>query len=156
MFVFQFLIDLILLIIIIGGILTEPLARLGAKITGLDPSPDVIQEATAHAVTTTNNNNSIEYVAASIEDYTVDEKKDAIVISEVLEHVTNKVDFLVACVNCLRPNGSIFITTINKNWWANVCAIYVAEYLLDLVPRGTHDYEKFIEPHCIQRILEDC
>ena len=137
-----------------GGILTEPLARIGGHVTGLDANCDLIEKA---KLRTKEKNLKVDYLCSSIEKYACDnkEKHDAVVASEILEHVTQKKEFLEACVQCLKPGGSVFITTINKTPVANVLGIFVAENLLGLLPKGTHQYEKFIKPHNLEKILED-
>lgn len=139
-----------------GGILTEPLARLGSNITGIDITPDLLEQATQHAALDPSLS-SLKYIMESVEDHANgnSEKYDAVVVSEVLEHVTEKKIFLEACVKCLKPGGSIFITTQNKTTLSWLGAIIFAEYIAGLVPRGTHEWDKFIAPHHTQRILED-
>lgn len=138
-----------------GGILSEALARLGASVTGVDAAPNMIKVAQRHAK---ENNLSINYSFTSIEDFSNNhfEGFDAVAASEIVEHVTKKEEFLAACSKCLKPNGSMFITTINKTILANLLAIYVAENIIKLVPKGTHQIENCIEPHRLQRMLEDC
>lgn len=80
---------------------------------------------------------------------------DAVVASEILEHVSEKEQFITSCANCLKPFGSLFITTINKTFLANILAICVAENFLQVVPKGTHQHEKFISPIKLQRLVED-
>ncbi|CAG9768713.1 unnamed protein product [Ceutorhynchus assimilis] len=137
-----------------GGILSEPLARLGAQVTGIDANPNIIEVAKKHAES---NHLAINYLYTSIEDFCKDnqEKYHAIAASEILEHVTEKEAFIRACVTCLKPSGSIFITTLNKTMFTNILGIYVAENVLKLVPRGTHQFEKCIKTHHLQRLLED-
>ncbi|CAG9863181.1 unnamed protein product [Phyllotreta striolata] len=136
-----------------GGILSEPLSRIGADVTGLDANEDLIKAAKAHAELTKAN---VNYVASSVEDHAREnfEKYDAVVSSEVIEHVTQKEEFVKACVECLKPNGSIFFTTISKTKYASFLAIYLGENVIKGIPKGTHHYEKFITPHELQRILE--
>ncbi|CAG9768712.1 unnamed protein product [Ceutorhynchus assimilis] len=136
-----------------GGILSEALARLGAQVTGIDANPSAIDLAKHHAL---KNNLSINYLFTSIEEHAMEniEKYDAITASEVIEHVTNKEPFLDACVECLKPSGSMFMTTMNKTIFTEVFAIYAAENIFDLIPKGTHQIEKCIEPEQLQRILE--
>lgn len=137
-----------------GGILTEPLARIGSNVTGLDPNCDLIEKAKVRAK---DKNLNVDYICSSIEDYACDnqEKHDAVVASEILEHVTQKKEFLNACIQCLKPGGSIFITTINKTPISNVLGIILAENVLNLLPKGTHQHDKFIKPHNLEKILED-
>ncbi|KYB26214.1 ubiquinone biosynthesis O-methyltransferase, mitochondrial [Tribolium castaneum] len=137
-----------------GGILTEPLARIGADVTGLDANPDLIERAKLHSK---NDNLNIKYICSPVEKYAVVnvEKHDAIVASEILEHVTKKKEFLKHCVKCMKPGGSIFITTINKTVVAKLFGVVIAESFFKLLPEGTHQYDKFIEPHKLERILEE-
>lgn len=139
----------------LGGILAEPLARLGGKVTGIDANPNTIQLAKSHSE---QNNLEINYLTSSIEEHASNhtEKYDVVVASEILEHVSKKSRFLEACVKCLKPNGSIFVTTINKTVLANFLGIVISENVLRLLPKGTHQFEKFIEPVKLQRMLEDC
>ncbi|KAK9880490.1 hypothetical protein WA026_011731 [Henosepilachna vigintioctopunctata] len=138
-----------------GGILSEPLAKLGAKVTGLDMTDEALKVAKHHAKI--NNVHNVAYLKSSIEDYAIEneEKYDAVVASEVIEHVENKEEFIQACVKCIKPGGAIFITTISKTLVAEIFAIGVAEYI-GVVPKGTHEIDKFIQPHDLQRILEKC
>ncbi|XP_050295526.1 ubiquinone biosynthesis O-methyltransferase, mitochondrial [Anthonomus grandis grandis] len=137
-----------------GGIMTEALARLGATVTGIDASPKIIDVAKQHAAESQLN---INYIATSIEEYGKlnSEKFDAVAASEIIEHVTEKEKFLSACSTCLKPSGSIFVTTINKTFMSELIAIYFAENILEMIPKGTHHIDKCIEPHKLQRILED-
>ncbi|CAH2006458.1 unnamed protein product [Acanthoscelides obtectus] len=137
-----------------GGILSEPLARLGCNVTGLDANPNAIELAKHHSE---KQGLKINYAASSVEEHASQyfETYDAVVASEVLEHVTQKNEFVDACIKCLKPNGSIFITTISKTNLAYFLGILVSENVLRLLPRGTHQFEKLIEPSRLQRILED-
>lgn len=137
-----------------GGILTEPLARLGSCVTGVDANPDVIEIAKCHSK---QQNLNIAYEVGSIEELASknQEKYDAVVASEIIEHVTEKNGFVKACVQCLKPSGSLFITTMSKTTIANIFGIQLAEYVFRIVPTGTHQIEKFIKPHELQRIIED-
>lgn len=135
-----------------GGILSEPLARLGGNVTGLDATNDLIEIAKTHDTLKT-----INYICASVEEHASENeaKYDAIVASEILEHVTNPDEFLKACVKCLKPQGSIFVTTVNKTLPSFFGGILMAEYVLRWLPKGTHQWEKFITPPQLQRFLED-
>jgi polyprenyldihydroxybenzoate methyltransferase/3-demethylubiquinol 3-O-methyltransferase len=136
----------------VGGILSEPLARIGGNVTGIDPNSDLVEKARSHIK---NENFKLEYLCSSVEEYAVNnkEKYDAVVASEILEHVSRKEEFLAACVSCLKPGGSFFATTINKTFVANFLGILLAENLVQLLPKGTHQYEKFIKPHKLHRLL---
>nr|XP_022911785.1 ubiquinone biosynthesis O-methyltransferase, mitochondrial [Onthophagus taurus] len=141
-----------------GGLLSEPLSRLGAEVTGIDASKDLIQVATQHSHKD-NKLKDLNYFCTSIEEFANDDKNkcvfDGVVASEIIEHVCDHQRFISECVQCLKPGGSIFVTTMNKTLLAKCLGIFVVEDLVGLVPKGTHDYEKFIEPHVIQRLLEE-
>lgn len=100
---------------------------------------------------------SLTYLCSTVEDHVAENeaKYDAVIASEIVEHVTNKEDFLQACVKCLKPKGSIFVTTLNKTLPSYVGGIVLAEYVFGLLPKGTHQWDKFITPPHLQRILED-
>uniref|UniRef100_A0A2S2P0D0 Ubiquinone biosynthesis O-methyltransferase, mitochondrial n=1 Tax=Schizaphis graminum TaxID=13262 RepID=A0A2S2P0D0_SCHGA len=136
-----------------GGILTEALARLGGDVTGIDPSKELITIANDHSVILRNKN--IKYFNESVEEHVLSNKEsyDAIVTSEVLEHVTNKYGFLTNCVDCLKPGGSLFITTPNRTICSWLSVKVIGE-TFDFIPKGTHEWEKFICPHELQSILE--
>ncbi|XP_034948811.1 ubiquinone biosynthesis O-methyltransferase, mitochondrial [Chelonus insularis] len=139
-----------------GGILSEPLARIGANVTGIDGSEELINTAKEHASLDPALTDRLKYICTSIEDHTLENSNyyDAVVASEVLEHVTNKDFFIKCCVDVLKVNGSIFITTINKNLVSWLGSIILAEHVLKLIPVGTHEWEKFISPLDTQRLLE--
>ncbi|XP_043258943.1 ubiquinone biosynthesis O-methyltransferase, mitochondrial [Colletes gigas] len=141
-----------------GGLLAEPLVRIGAEVTGIDASSELIATAKQHATLDTSLDGKLNYVQTNIEDFSLDnkEKYNTVVASEVLEHVNNKELFLKCCVETLQPGGSIFITTLNKtlpSWFGGIIA---AEHVLKLLPTGTHDWNKFITPAEIQSLLETC
>lgn len=135
-----------------GGILSEPLARLGGQITGLDANSNIIEIAQQHCK---QQGLHIKYEVDAIETHATnnEEKYDAVIASEVLEHVTQKEDFIEACMKCLKPSGSFFITTMNKTTLAHICGIHLAENVFKLVPKQTHHFDKFIKPHELQLIL---
>ncbi|XP_055598535.1 ubiquinone biosynthesis O-methyltransferase, mitochondrial-like [Uranotaenia lowii] len=140
-----------------GGILTEALARIRANMTGIDPGERLIQVAKEHAqLDRSEAVNRIQYLIETIEDHAKAnaEKYDAVVTSEVLEHVTDKASFLEHCIMALKPGGSIFVTTLNKTTASWLGGIAVAEHVLKLVPENTHDWEKFISPIDLQRLLK--
>ncbi|XP_023727112.1 ubiquinone biosynthesis O-methyltransferase, mitochondrial [Cryptotermes secundus] len=139
-----------------GGILTEPLARIGADITGIDASQNVIDIASSHAQQDPSVSNSITYTCRTVEEHAKEHKDfyDAVVATEVLEHVTHKDLFLEACISTLKPGGSVFITTLNRTVVLWAFGIMLAEYVLGIIPRGTHQLEKCIKPHETQALLE--
>lgn len=130
---------------------------MGACVTGLDATPEMIEVAKAHASFDNNCLKNLNYTCTSVEDHAAKNEGlyDAVIASEILEHVTKKSAFLQGCVGCLKQNGSIFITTLNKTFASYFGGILVAENVLRLLPRGTHDWNMFIGPPQVQRLLED-
>ncbi|XP_015597598.1 ubiquinone biosynthesis O-methyltransferase, mitochondrial [Cephus cinctus] len=141
-----------------GGILSEPLARIGADVTGIDASPELITIAKEHAALDPTLSGRLNYITSNIEDHVHSnpESYDAVVASEILEHVLDKELFLKSCAAVMKPGSSIFITTLNRTLPSWLGGIVAAEYLLKLVPRGTHDWNKFIHPDETRRLLEAC
>ncbi|XP_061631736.1 ubiquinone biosynthesis O-methyltransferase, mitochondrial isoform X4 [Phyllopteryx taeniolatus] len=147
-----------------GGLLTEPLGRLGANVLGIDPVEESIGTAQLHLSYDPDLSERVSYRACTLEELSanVAEREvgrgdvlfDAIVASEVVEHLAELETFAFCCGRVLKPGGSLFITTINKTNLSYVLAIVVAEQLLRIVPRGTHDWEKFISPIELERLLE--
>ena len=128
-----------------GGILTESLAKEGAIVTGIDQGDKVIKIAQIHAL---ENNLNINYKQLNIEDFLKKNKKkyDVITCLEMLEHVPDPSSVIQACRRLLKPDGRMFFSTINRNPKSFLFAIIGAEYVLKLLPKGTHTYEKFITP----------
>ena len=128
-----------------GGILTESLAREGALMTGIDASTAAIAAAEQHAEAM---GLSISYEQTAVEDLA--EKYphtfDAVTCMELLEHVPNPAAIIASCATLLKPGGLVFFSTINRTLKAYGLAILAAEYVLKLLPKGTHQYEKFIQP----------
>ncbi|XP_058030888.1 ubiquinone biosynthesis O-methyltransferase, mitochondrial isoform X1 [Ahaetulla prasina] len=139
-----------------GGLLTEPLARLGASVTGIDPLEENIRTAELHKSYDPALTKRIQYRACTLEDIVEEgsEKFDIVVASEVVEHVADVEKFIKCFGEVLKPEGSLFITTLNKTQLSYVFGIIVAEKLLGIVPVGTHDWEKFISPEELERLLE--
>lgn len=137
-----------------GGILAEKFAEAGAVVTGVDLSPVAIEAAKAHAK---ESGLSIDYRVASsstlVEDHP--EEFDIVVCAEVLEHVDDLEGFLRDSLALLKPGGIFFFGTINKTLKARFFAIFVAEDVLGMVPRGTHDYNRFVRPSVLKAILEE-
>ena len=132
-----------------GGLLSEPLSRLGAKITGIDPSKDNIEVAKLHSKEMDLN---INYIRSSPENLNFKGEFDVILNMDVIEHVSNVNLFIENCSRLLKKNGIMFIATINKNLKSYIFAILGAEYILRWLPIGTHDWDKFITPHDLKII----
>lgn len=127
-----------------GGVLSEPLARLGATVTGLDPAARNIAVARAHAEAA---GVSVEYRAETIEAVVASGKTfDAVLIMEVVEHVSDRPSFVRTACAAVQPGGMLFAATINRTLRAFAMAIVGAEYVLGWLPRGTHDWERFVTP----------
>ena len=126
-----------------GGLLSEPICRLGAKVTGIDASKKNIEVAKLHAK---KNNLKINYVCASPEKLESKDKFDVILNMEIVEHVENVDLFLKSCSKLLKKNGIMFVATLNKTLKSYIFAIVGAEYILKWLPIGTHEWEKFIKP----------
>ncbi|AWN74363.1 bifunctional 2-polyprenyl-6-hydroxyphenol methylase/3-demethylubiquinol 3-O-methyltransferase UbiG [Legionella anisa] len=125
-----------------GGILCESMARSGAKVTGIDAESEAISVAQEHA---NSNHLKINYLCTSIEAYK-DKRFDVITCMEMLEHVENPELVFEHCRRLLKPQGFLFVSTISRTIKAYATAIIAAEYVLNLLPRQTHDYKKFIKP----------
>jgi 2-polyprenyl-6-hydroxyphenyl methylase/3-demethylubiquinone-9 3-methyltransferase len=132
-----------------GGILSESLVSAGADVTGIDQGGKVIQIAKLHAK---ESGIKIKYKHINIEDFykNTDERFDVITCLEMLEHVPDPNSIINTCSKLLKPGGKIFFSTINKNLKAFLFAIIGAEYILNLLPKGTHEYKKFIKPSQLQ------
>jgi len=139
-----------------GGILSEPLARLGAHVIGLDAAEENIKIAQAHLMHDPAIKDNLKYIHSTVEDIVESQagKFDAVIASEVLEHVADVNTFVSSVCQLVRPGGSVFFTTINKTPLSYALGIVVAEHLLKLVSPGTHDWNKFISPVDLQYILE--
>lgn len=128
-----------------GGILAESMAKLGGNVTGIDQSEIAIKIAQLHAK---ENNLSINYKLLNIEDFLKKDssKFDVITCLEMIEHVPDPASIITSCSKKLKKNGRLYVSTINRNLKAFLFAIVGAEYILNLLPRGTHHYDKFIKP----------
>ena len=126
-----------------GGLLCEPMSRLGAEVFGMDASEKNIEVAKIHAK---KNNLNIKYFCSSPEKFKSDLKFDVILNMEIIEHVEDVDLFLKSCSKFLRKNGIMFVATLNKTLKSYLFAIIGAEYILKWLPIGTHEWEKFIKP----------
>ncbi|WP_440937721.1 bifunctional 2-polyprenyl-6-hydroxyphenol methylase/3-demethylubiquinol 3-O-methyltransferase UbiG [Candidatus Pelagibacter sp.] len=132
-----------------GGLLSEPMCRLGATVTGIDASAKNIEISKIHAK---KNNLNINYICTSPEKIQK-EKFDVILNMEIVEHVENVDLFLNSSSNLLKKDGLMFVATINKTLKSYLFAIIGAEYILRWLPIGTHEWEKFIKPNDLKNIL---
>ena len=135
-----------------GGLLSEPMQRLGATVTGIDASIKNIKIAKLHAK---KNKLNINYLCSSPEKLKTNKKFDVILNMEIVEHVEDLQFFLKSCSKLLKKNGLMFIATINKTLKSYVFAIVGAEYILRWLPIGTHEWEKFVKPEELKDILKD-
>jgi 2-polyprenyl-6-hydroxyphenyl methylase/3-demethylubiquinone-9 3-methyltransferase len=127
-----------------AGILSEPLARMGASVVGIDPSVEVIAAAKLHAA---QSGLTIDYRAATAEDLAAaGEHFDVVMAMEVVEHVTDVPRFVATCGKMVKPGGLMIASTINRTMKAFLFAIVGAEYVLRWLPRGTHTYDKLVTP----------
>ena len=124
-----------------GGILAEAMARRGARVTGIDLSDKALRVAQLHLH---ESKLDIRYEKSSVEDYAGE--FDLVTCMELLEHVPQPASMVAACARLVRPGGRVFFSTINRNPKSYLFAVVGAEYVLGLLPKGTHDYMRFIKP----------
>jgi len=135
-----------------GGVLSEPLARLGARVTGLDPAPTNVKVAQAHADAA---GVRVDYRARTIEDVVAaGERFDIVLAMEVVEHVVDMPAFVATACAAVKPGGLLFSATLNRTLRSYALAIVGAEYVLGWLPKGTHDWDKFVKPHELIRAVE--
>ena len=135
-----------------GGLLSEPMQRLGANVTGIDASIKNIKIAKLHAK---KEKLKINYLCSSPEKLKTNMKFDVILNMEIVEHVEDVKFFLKSCSKHLRKNGLMFVATINKTLKSYVFAIVGAEYVLRWLPIGTHEWDKFMKPEDLTNILKN-
>jgi 2-polyprenyl-6-hydroxyphenyl methylase/3-demethylubiquinone-9 3-methyltransferase len=133
-----------------GGILTESMALLGAQVKGIDLSTKALAVAKLHGI---ESGIKVDYEAISAEDLAAREPAsfDVVTCMEMLEHVPDPAQVVQACHSLVKPGGMVFFSTINRNPKAYLMAVIGAEYLLRMLPRGTHDYQRFIKPSELAR-----
>lgn len=129
-----------------GGILAEAMARRGARVTGIDLSEKALRVAQLHLH---ESRLDIRYEKSSVEDYAGE--FDIVTCMELLEHVPQPASMVAACARLVRPGGRVFFSTINRNPKSYLFAVVGAEYVLGLLPKGTHDYLRFIKPSELSR-----
>ena len=134
-----------------GGLLSEPMSRLGANVVGIDASKKNIEVAKFHAK---KNKLKINYICASPEILKIQKKFDVILSMEIIEHVEDVNFFIKKSSELLKKNGLMFIATLNKTLKSYMFAIVGAEYILKWLPIGTHDWDKFIKPEKLIEITK--
>ena len=133
-----------------GGLMSEPLARLGAQVTGIDASEKNIKIAYLHSK---KSKLEINYLNTSPENMNTFEKFDIILNLEIVEHVDNVNLYFKSCYKLLKKNGLMFTATLNRSFTSYIKAIIGAEYILRWLPIGTHDWNKFIKPEELENFL---
>jgi 2-polyprenyl-6-hydroxyphenyl methylase / 3-demethylubiquinone-9 3-methyltransferase len=133
-----------------GGLISEPMARLGGKVTGIDASEKNINVAKLHSK---KNGLQINYLNTSPEKLDDFEKFDVILNLEIVEHVEDVNLYIKSCHNLLKKKGLMFTATLNRSFTSYIKAIVGAEYILRWLPIGTHDWNKFIKPEELERLL---
>jgi 2-polyprenyl-6-hydroxyphenyl methylase/3-demethylubiquinone-9 3-methyltransferase len=133
-----------------GGMLAEAMARRGARVTGIDLSEKALRVAQLHLL---ESNLAVRYERAMAEDYAAAHPGafDVVTCMELLEHLPQPDSMVAACARLVRPGGQVFFSTINRNPKAYLFAVIGAEYVLNLLPKGTHDYARFIKPSELSR-----
>lgn len=133
-----------------GGLLSEGMATLGAEVTGIDLSEKALGVARLHLL---ESGQKVDYRAISVEELAAQAPAsfDAVTCMEMLEHVPNPASVVAACAKLVKPGGQVFLSTLNRNPKAYLFAVIGAEYLLGLLPKGTHEYAKFIKPSELAR-----
>ncbi len=137
-----------------GGLLSEAMAMAGAEVTGIDMAEASLDVAESHAA---ESGATVQYARIPVEELAAElpEQFDVVTCMEMLEHVPDPTSVIHACARLARPGGKLFFSTLNRNPKAFALAIVGAEYILGMLPRGTHDYSKFIKPSELDRWIRD-
>lgn len=134
-----------------GGLLCEPLARLGATVTGIDPAPTNVEVAKLHSA---ESGVPVTYRQATIEQLVAEGQSfDIVLAMEVVEHVADVEEFVRACTAAVKPGGLLFMATLNRTMKAFALAIVGAEYILGWLPKGTHQWDKFVTPRELEAAI---
>ncbi len=138
-----------------GGILAEAMVKRGARVKGIDLSDKALKVAQLHSL---ESRVAVDYEAVSAEDLAARSPAayDIVTCMELLEHVPDPASLVRACAQLARPRGHVFFSTINRNLKAYLLAVIGAEYVLKLLPRGTHDYARLVRPSELARHCRDC
>ena len=133
-----------------GGIVSEALAAAGARVTGIDMAVPALNVARMHA---RENSLEIDYREDTAENFvrTHAGRFDVVTCMELVEHVPEPASVIKACADLVKPGGHLFFTTVNRTWLARLLVIWVAEYVLGIVSKGTHTYDRFVRPEEMQR-----
>ena len=135
-----------------GGLLAEAFESMGASVTAIDVTEANIEVAKLHAKKT---GKTISYMMTRAEDLAIKEPEsfDVVACLEVIEHVPDPGQLIVACAKLLKPNGEMFLSTLNRNPRSFVTAILGAEYIFNILPKGTHEWNKFIKPSELEKYM---
>lgn len=131
-----------------GGLISIPMAKLSANVTGIDSSHQAIGKAISKA--TVENLHNVNYVCSSFEEFETSEKFDIVLCMDAAEHVDSLPDLVSTIIGCVKSNSLVIISTINKTLKSLVQAIILAEYVLKLLPRSTHEYQKLVRPYDLE------
>lgn len=140
-----------------GGILAESMAKQGANVTGLDMGKEPLEVAKLHAL---ESGVDVNYIQTTVEQHVINIKQnkakhyDVVTCMEMLEHVPDPLSVIRSCAQLVKPGGHVFFSTLNRNLKSYLFAIVGAEYLLDMVPKGTHQHDKFIRPSELLSMLD--
>ena len=137
-----------------GGILSEGMAARGARVTGIDLAEKALSVARLHLF---ESGHQIDYRLVAVESFAAEQagRFDVVTCLEMLEHVPDPASVVRACATLVKPGGQVFFSTLNRNPKAYLFAVLGAEYLLKLLPRGTHDYAKFLKPAELARFIRE-